>query len=291
MRKPWLLTEMKNFPLRYQMNGVIRLMTETRGPNSCTNVANEYISLLEEVRSELEAETEFLKKAAVEPIRFFTETKERFKSHRSMLFLSLNYKARQGQGSVHEFQRFLAEKMNEVFQAWLLQNGTNLPLSIRVRTRSSFPSLFAVYDGDTEILQFNIFEKTYGIRQRPLTEEELLKRGQDEERRLRTLKNKEEKSLAELVKVKEKPYLYSFSSWKGFYLLFLRYERTMKRINELIKETKERVCDFEKQIRLKREALPSQIQANERRRKAVEAAEPFFKSLGYSLETRREKLY
>mgnify|MGYP001167357889 CR=1 FL=1 len=251
----------------------------------------DYVKLLEEARTELEAETEFLREAISEPIRFFTETKDRLKSHRSILYRVLDFKSRRGPCSPHEFQQFLITKLDGVFQDWLQKNKKELSLSIRLRNPSTFPSLFAVYDNDTEILQFNIFEKTYGIRQRPLTEEEILMRGQEKERQLRTLKQAEERKLKELANVKEKPYLYIFTSWEGFFHLFLRYEQTMKRIRELMEWSRGKIETLDDQIKANRESLPSIIQANVNRQKAIEAAEPFFLELGYSLETRQEKLY
>lgn len=247
-----------------------------------------YVNSLNQVKSELEKSIGFLQEVSNHPTLLFTEAKDHWGSHRNILFQCVNYSGKEKeQGTVHEFQVFLASKMNQSFQIWLRKEGISYNLNIEVRNANKFPSNYAVYMNHKEMLIFNIFEKTYGVRTKAETEDNILKAGKKEETRLKEDEKKEQKELDELYVFREKPFSLSL---QGIYQILFQRERTMKRINDMIAKQEDKLESIKERIKRNQKQLPLVLKENEDRREIFNLIEPFFKQFNYLLEENHTKL-
>ncbi len=251
-----------------------------------------YIESLNEVKKELDHSIQFLQEASENPALLFSQAKERWHSPQDILYKCLDYKGREtSQGTVHEFQAFLALKMDEVFQSWLKERAIEKRLKIEVRNPNVFPSIFAIFQDSKEMFQFNIFEKTYGMRTKLEPEEKILQAGQREEIRLKEDIKQEQERLDKLLKLQQNPFSKSLFSFRELYYLIFHHRRTMERINRLILEQKDRIHRIEEKIQGNREQLPFVLQDNQERREIFALIEPFFLQYDYQIEENQAKLY
>lgn len=250
-----------------------------------------YVNRIKDVQEELNHFIDFLNKAKENPEFFFIYAKEHLKSHRSFLFQCIGYKGKQTkEGTVHDFQAYLAYKMNEGFQVWKEKNEIEEDLVIRVRNPNSFPSIYAVFFNRKEIAQFNPFEGFYGSRFKFKSEGEILQAGQKEEIHLREEEKREKLKLKKLVSLRTSPFTYvtSFSDLK--HLIFNR-KRIIERIDELIKRQEERIKHIQGMIQENRKRLPHMLKTNEEHQRLFKLIEPFFLQYNYTLEMETSKLY
>lgn len=250
-----------------------------------------YLDALHEVTEELNKSISFLKEADENPVLFFTQAKEVWGSHRNILYRCLDYQGRQNKKrTVHEFQAYVGSRLDEVFQLWKKENGVENDATIEVRNGNTFPSIYGIYLNGQEMMQFNIFEKTYGMRFKVKPEEKILQAGQREEVRLKADEKKEKARLEDLLKFREKPFRKLLSFRVFFHLIFKKSETT-RRLNELIRQHEENLQSIQERIQYNRERLPFILQYNQIRKDTFSCIEPFFVQFHYQLEENQAKLY
>lgn len=250
-----------------------------------------YVNRIKDVQEELNHFIDFLNKAKENPEFFFIYAKEHLKSHRSILFRSIDYKGRQSkEGTVYDFQAYLAYKMNEVFQEWKKNNDIEEDLVIKVRNPNSFPSIYAVFFDNKEVIQFNLFEKFYGSRTKYRSEEEILNAGQEEEIRLREEEKRELENMEKLLTFRKNPLSY-IASLNDFRHVVFHRKRTMRKLDRYIEKQESRIKFIQDRIQENRNRLSPTLKENEIHRKLFKLTEPFFLQYQYTLETKRSKLY
>lgn len=253
--------------------------------------ADIYIKACDNVKSELDDVVTFLKKAIKEPELFFTDAKEEWRSHRSIMYEAIRHNYNTTKiGSVHEFQVFIADQLNKYFQEWAKVNKISEKVVIECRTPNSFPSIFAVYVDDYETIQFNIFDKKYGARSASRGEEDILISGQRRERTLREDIKRDQEQLDMFKSVKEKPFSTSFSL-KWYVAYIFRNKRTVGRLDSRIESLEKRIKQTNEEVEEHRKRLPYDLEENKMKQYHVTVVAPFFEKLKYELETRSEKLY
>lgn len=281
---------LKTYKDDYERNKEVSNQLRLRDQKKIRPVST-YLESLSDVKNELDESIAFLEKIKDEPKLLFTHTRECWKSHRDILFKCIDYRSRQTkEGTLHEFQAFLAAKMDETFQDWMQENLIEKDLSIGVRNSNSFPSIYAVYIESKEIIKFNIFEKYYGSRLTLDKEESILQSGQREENRLKEERKAEEVRLEDLLNFKEKPFSQIFS-FREFYHIVIRHKVTMKRLELLIKRQEKRLKLVDDRIQRNRDSLPYLLRDNKESRDIYNLIEPFFLQFDYLLEENHSKLY
>lgn len=250
-----------------------------------------FVQQLEELKEEINDYIDFLNIVEENPECFFIHAKDKIIDHRSFLFNILEYKSRKTKvGSIYDFQLYLAEKMNEVFQTWKEQNGINVNLVIKARNPRTFPTIYAVYEGDEERIQFNPFQKYYGSRFQMLSEGELIRLSQNKEIDLKKEKKRELDRLNNLRAYQKNPYAH-ISSLKDAKYVFFHKKQTMKYLDESIEQKESDINYIEKQIEENREELVASIKKHDEHKRIFKLIEPFFLKYDYTLETNRYKLY
>jgi hypothetical protein len=250
-----------------------------------------YIEAIRHSQKELEESLLFLQRALAEPKRLFTEAKEGLHSTRSMIFKAIDYRARdQKMGNQHDFQALLADKMNQVIQEWVQDRGIEGKVRIEVRTPLSFPSIFCVYYDDMEIIQFNIFEQWYGVRQKPYTEQEMIQQNEitieNHEKQIQEFKTK----LDNYKKYGENPWKYVKTPMDVVIILF-KNQKLTEGLEKRISNTQKRLKEEEETLQGVKEGFPYYLNKARQERKGIDEIIPFFEELSYRLETQENKLY
>lgn len=251
-----------------------------------------FIEEIEDAKKELEEGLLFIQKFEEEPELLFKYAYKYFKSTRGMIYTIMNHwKSEDSYIKGHDFQLYLSLIANNHFQSWLQSKGISNNFRIEVRTPNSFPSIFAVYCEDVELLQFNLLKKWYGIRKKPFTEIEILERHEKEMVRLdKEIKEQEEKLNLSILR-RDNPLKYykgirNYISWifinkKKFHTTFNKFVDKDKNYLEHLEEQRERAIQY----------LPENILKSNRQNELINMVDLFFIELGYELNTNQGSLY
>lgn len=150
-----------------------------------------FIKAIEEAKDELCKQEEFLRMGINNPSLIFDQA-NKLLGKRGLAFDVMNRNlADGGKVQVHDFQTSLADLTNQFVQYWAKEHGIEEDITVEVRTPNTFPSLFAIYFGECEVMQFSITEKIYGNHRQAKTEETI----REEYAQLEKNKEDERKSL------------------------------------------------------------------------------------------------
>lgn len=253
---------------------------------------SDFISTMRDAEMELKEAVAFIERAEQFPKLFLEESHQYIGKTKDIVFSIMNHWKR-GEKEIkgYDFQSYLADVSNRYFQEWLKANNITESFEIEVRNLQQFPSIFAVYQNGIELIQVNILDKWYGIRQKNSTEEELL-----EEHR-RNLERADNDILSQMEKVslakmrREHPLQYykgfkNFLSW-----LFLNKKKMYTSFDKLLKNEEARLQQYKESKELIIQCHPITLKNHLEKRGAIEKIEPFFKELNYNLNTSQSSLY
>lgn len=117
-------------------------------------------------KDELNSVIEFLKESRIKPSLVWTDS-HKFMHKKGILYLLMNsYTFYDNKITGHDFQKYIATLANAHLKDWLKRNNHDDNLHLRLRNKHSFPSIFAIYHDKTELIQIDIVNKWYGIREK-----------------------------------------------------------------------------------------------------------------------------
>jgi hypothetical protein len=256
-----------------------------------TPPVDDFLSLIANVTKELSQAQTFLMRVQDDSMLLFNEADQYLKSTRNVVTASMSLAhVKTKTMTPHTFQVYLASLLDKGFKVWAKSQKMERSVSVLVRNPSSFPSIFAVYVDDHETVQFNIFEKWYGVREKFYTEEQL--REQFEKSKENTLDciAQTEKKKTYWVQVKEKPLTFIKKPY-DIYLLLFKYQMILANVEKKISSFEHQIKDMQKSLQEQEEAIPKQVAHYKARKDIAESVTPFFVELGYSLEEERDRLY
>lgn len=244
-------------------------------------------------RKELNEAIRFLERCHIDnPIHLFNESDKYLKSPWNAITSIMKAKALNDDSyNVHTFQILLASILNKAFQNWKSDEKIDGNFSIQSRNHKSFPSIFAIYHDDyDELIQFNIFEKYYGIRVPVLSEEMVIQNYK------KNIESNQE-SLDETIKTIEywesvikKPSIL-FKTPIDAVRYYLKRDTILQNIDKKLNDLNLNKEDIESNIKSIEESIPEQIKRNLKRKEMIELVIPFFKSLNYLFQEDKHKLY
>lgn len=265
-----------------------------------------FIQVIDKTIDRFQKQKDFLVQACSQPELLFRDAHQVIGSKRDHIYQIMN-QWNEGKRvlQVHDFQMFLAELLNRFVQQWTKEHGIHQEVVVKVRKPNMFPSIFAVYHGDIELIQFDILQKYYGIRDAVKSEEEINgernKFENEQNEQIERYKNE----IAEYIKMKGSPFVYVWNyhrnhkspNWfrglinevgEYFFLLFKKRKMLML-IDEAIKSCQNAISLHEENI--KRVDWNEKIRISKVRAELIEKLKPLFEQYGYRLETDRHKLF
>ena len=251
-----------------------------------------FIESIRQSQSDLERSLAFLLKALEEPKLLYTDTKDEWISNRGMLFKALEYMAKgEKRNNLHDFQAFIADKLDRYLKEWAKNKGITEDVKVEVRNPLTYPSIFAVYYEDQEIIQFNIFEKWYGIRESlTTTEEEILSSGD-------TVMKTHEENIQSFVKRRAEYEGLSKKPWgmvktpADVYILLFKRKKVIEGLQKQLENFDKRIEHESKLLQQTKDSIPHQVERSKRKITGMDSIVPFFEELDYSLEMNQYKLY
>ncbi|MEK3956105.1 MULTISPECIES: hypothetical protein [unclassified Psychrobacillus] len=215
-------------------------------------------------------------------------------SHRKHPFLNImNSATNEEEGlSPHEFQDLLSSLLHEELlrQPFMRHWKDIYTIQIKPRNRSSYPSLFAIYINEEEMVQFRPMDKMFGIRDKIVLWNELLIQVEKE-----SLHYQEKNILAEDKVVKfqrliDRP-AGEIKSLKDIWTILTKREKirhfAQKSVNRELTFLEEDKEYYEKKVDFMVKRYAERIELLE----IVGELASFFEQLDYRLETSRSSLY
>lgn len=248
---------------------------------------------LQNAQRELNEAIRFLESCQIDnPILLFDESDKYLKSHWNVITSIMKAKAlRDDSYNVHTFQILLASILNKAFQNWKSDKKVDGNFSIKSRNHMSFPSIFAVYHDDSdELIQFNIFEKYYGILVPGLSEEMVIQNCKKNIESNQESLDETIKSIEYWESVIEKPSII-FKNPIETIRFYLKKDIILQNINKKLKDLNLYKEDIESNIKSIEESISEQIKRNLKRKEMIEMILPFFDSINYLFQEDKHKLY
>lgn len=251
-----------------------------------------FLDGIHQAQLELEEGVRFLEKAEVDPQLIFTDAQNVLKSTKGMVYTVMkNWKSEDLSTQSHDFQAYLAYLANQYFQEWLQSQNIKESFQIEVRKSNQFPSIFAIYHETMELIQFNLFEKWYGIRQKVETEEEVTEKHNKRLRELDEEIQKKEKSLQEAISRRDHPLKHykgvkNYLSW-----VFINKKKLHQAFENLVQREEMSLNHFKKLREREVQTMPRLLEEANERRKYVGMIEPFFQHVAYSFNDKKHQLY
>jgi hypothetical protein len=255
-------------------------------------IFNQFKVKIQDAIDELTTQINFVEAATKSPVLLFTSTDKVLKNDRASLYITLGY-------DNGKFREYMANLMNSYF-------SNNCPYNLTISPRSkSQTSIFAIYNEDVEIAQFNIFEQWYGIRDKPSSEDDIMK----EHQRLSDEKNKEMALVNERIQkwesVLDHPYRYVYNFYlknkklraksifqfidDSIHLLFNK--SLIDKINNKMEQEKDKLKEIN--ARYDRHSFDPEelIASNKEKETYIKFCVDFFELHQYSLQQQHHRLY
>jgi hypothetical protein len=275
--------------MKFDKEGVTDLPTHYHYPDVLPY--EDFSTLIEESARELQKAQNFLLRATMQPMLLFNEAHIYLKSNRNIVtaVMTTSY-LKDDKVNGHAFQVFLASILNKALQSWAKKKDISDDVRVLVRNPNSFPSIFAVYVNEQEIIQFNIFDKWYGIRDVIFTEEDIRNREAENKSTNEEALKEIEEELKRWSEIKEKPTTLMRSPSDVFILLFKR-SKLNKSLDKKLSSLHRQREELLKNIKREEESIPSQIEHFHKKQVYTDLLVPFFEELSYSLEKEKYNLY
>jgi len=252
--------------------------------------ANVFTHALEEASNDLQEGLQFLQRLEGNHELVFTEA-SKYISKQGTVSLLMNHRASNEPIKGHDFQVYLAHVANLHFQKWLDSKGIEETYQIDVRNSNQYPSIFAVYHDDHEIVQFSVLQQFYGMRKKPDVEEVLLEKHQstlkkiDERLQLQTLKVEEQ------VSKRDHPMKHYKGIKNKLAYLFMNHQKVYEVFNKWVRREEKILLDLKMEKEREIQSFPDFLERSNNQRSYMEEVEVFFQELGYELMTEEHKLY
>lgn len=252
----------------------------------------EFFDAIFEAQKELDEALAFLKRAESTPAILFAEASRYLISTRGMVYTIMNHvRTEDGKIKGHDFQVYLADLANRYFQQWLRERDIPDDFAIQIRDANYFPSNFAIYHGDRELIQFNLIEKWYGVRKRPLSKETILLEDSKQAERLLAAIRKQEKSLVQAIHRRDYPRQYVKGVKHSIRYFFSNKKKLDKIFDDAVKKEEAILIQYKMEMEQAKILLPEIIENAQETATYLMQVEPFFQDIGYVLETEKNKLY
>lgn len=246
---------------------------------------------IEEAVIELQKSQHFLQRVESEPLLLFKEGSIYLKSSRNIVtsILGTSY-SKTEPVTTFAFQVYMATILDRAFKAWSKEQDWEHDVSVLVRQPLSFPSIFALYVDEREVIQFNIFERWYGIRGKTYTEEEFIEHYRKSEENTLTDIEKTKKEIDYWKQVKGNPWTF-IKNFKDVRMLLFERNTINENIEKKITAFEADISAMRRNLRSQQEGIPQLLEQQEARLEITEKMSVFFKELEYSLMEERSKLY
>lgn len=265
--------------------------------------AEKFIDRINLEVNKLNKQKEFIIQCIENPKISFDRIGE-YMNKRDTVFQIMNgHEDKENKLSAHQFQKFLCDIVNTYFE----QVFKDPKLTVKVRNGNSFPSIFAVYYDNVEVIQFDVFQKYYGKKDE-IDEQVLI---ENHNKQLNDIKEKNVKCLAKLQEYKfalEHTYRWISDYYKNnkkeikifkrlYYkakdLIFFTFKKKtlLSSLEKKIKQKNNEINQLESEWFRHEEAHKKNLSDNAIRKEITELVEPLFVKHLYRLETEKHKLY
>lgn len=282
-----------------------------------------FLEAIEGAKNELQDQQAFIEECIGNPQMLFSMSDQKLGKRALTLHIMNGFLFNDGKLQVHDFQVFLADVTNQFVQTWAKTNGIKESISVEVRQPNTYPSLFAIYLDDQELIQFSILEKFYGVRDKIKNENEIRKEYQEREDQIegnikpllervndyefwlkqphryirRHYQNKRKKNVTiiENGKVKQKRnikvlFKLPFLQCIDHYWVIFKRDHLVERLNERLESTR-KMIDQEREKLKRYPPVEHYISEHQKRGELINQLLPLFREFKYRLESERYKLY
>lgn len=241
----------------------------------------ERVKLVEDI---LKEHLHFIREIEKNKIKIYEDFKEQVYNNRFILseVYGRNYKS--------DFQIYTASIANDYLQEWLNKNNIQKNYEIRLRNLYSFPSTYAIYLGEFELMQFNLGDKWYGIRVKGIEDKELERKYEEDLKELEDRAKKAEKDLLEWEEALKHPYK-TFKGIKNKLNLITKNKTVKEALEDKVHVKREWLISTLIDIEMRKKQHERDKENNKLRLDAEKDLVKFFEELGYSLMEQKEKLY
>ncbi|MFI2856924.1 hypothetical protein ACH6EH_07260 [Paenibacillus sp. JSM ZJ436] len=260
----------------------------------------EFTDRIELTINKLSKQREFIMRAINKPELLFDKTSEMFHRKDAIFQIMSVFEDGQRKMHIHEFQDLLASIVIEFFR----KEVEDERIIVKLKNPNTYPSIFAVYYDDCEVMQFNIFERYYGMRYRK-SREEIEKHYSDQVERHHESLERINNKLLQIESFKKSPIRYIFKYHKDrnvklykklFYGLkeLLSFAIFSKRMAKTIDEAKIKYVgqiEESKERQQKYYNLEEDLEKMKLRDDVIAKVEPIFIKYNYRLETDSHRLY
>lgn len=248
-------------------------------------------SLLETASLELQKSKQFLQRVEGTPHLLFKEAHIYLRSARNIVTSVMSVPhLKNDQATPHAFLIYLATLLDREFKEWAKTQDWKHDISILVRQPNSFPSIFAVYVDEREVLQFNIFERWYGVREKFHTEEELMEHYQKSEKRTLSDIKKSDKKIVYWKDVQAKPWSF-IKTVEDIYIFLFKRETLNQNIEKKIVSLERNIGHMMQDLVIQRESIAETLERQEKAFTIAERMRVFFVELEYTLNEEIQQLY
>lgn len=231
-----------------------------------------------------------IQQAISNPKVLFTEAHPIFGSWHAAIFQMLTYPINKSDIKVHELQIFLASLIDTFVKEWCTSKGITSEIQVKVRNPKSFPSIFAIFSNELEIMQFNIFEKKYGVRVKALSKEEALEKQENEMQHQQKSIDEVTKTLQLKRDVKANPYHYT-KNFRERVTIWIKMKTLQTNVDKQIEHLENNIQIMEKN-KADYEARVTQFTVlNQIKKELIDQLTPLFTEYDYTLEKMESALY
>ncbi|WPS85323.1 hypothetical protein SMD22_01465 (plasmid) [Brevibacillus halotolerans] len=264
-----------------------------------------FIQAIEEANNELSIQRQFLKDAIQNPELIFSLSDQYFGSKNLLSHVMNRSLIDDTKLQVHDFQAFLADLTNQFVQSWASNHGIAEEVSVEVRQTTSYPSIFAVYHKNIELIQFSIIGKFYGIREVVKKEEQIREEYDQYQREKEEKRACLSKKIEKYMEIKRDPYVYIRNHYKNlnkkgiriiwreiceYFLITFKKKKLSDGIDKKIADLQSQLDAIEK-YEDSRMNVEDEIVLSESRSTLTKALLPLFQEYNYVLEEKKNRLY
>ncbi|WCK57175.1 hypothetical protein PP175_28725 (plasmid) [Aneurinibacillus sp. Ricciae_BoGa-3] len=245
---------------------------------------------VKETMHELNQIGDFLERASMEPMLLFTESYRVLKTANNLLVNSFQTEDRKDGLTPHAFLIFLGSLLDKAFTEWATTQQLSFQPSVKVRQPNTFPSIFAIYVEDTELMQFNIFEQWYGIQQNILTPEEIKSNLKRKEASINNMIEDLDKKIEKCQSFQKSP-LSKVRSLKDTHYYLFKRKALLEKVAKKIDRFEDLKIALVKELQEERNKIQEHLEFHADKQEKLNGILPFFKELGYALQDEKYKLY
>lgn len=244
-----------------------------------------YIGRLDYVQKEIEEYKSLTKGLDEDILDVFHDVGRVMKNNRVLLNGAM------GDDLNRSYQLFLADKADTYLKEWLIRKGEEPVYRIKVRAIETFPSIYAIYKGEQELIQFSLTNKWYGIREKGKTEEDIKRIHDIDIVRLNNEKKDREEELRKWQDIKEEPHTYYKGIMNKLTLWTKSKEEIEGYLDKQIRNCESWVLEAMENMEWKKQNYEIKLKEEKNKIEAEKILVPFFNEQGYQNNTTEYSLY